>query len=329
MSTAHLLRVSDVSCSFSGKRVFGPKSTVKAVDGVSLHVDKGETLGLVGESGSGKSTTGRMVLGMITPSQGMIEFDGTDMASLRGRDWRASRRDMQMIFQDPTGALDPRMTIGDQILEVISVHKRAETTAHKLDLMHSMLDRVGLDGIRYARRYPRELSGGQRQRAVIARALAIGPKMIVCDEPVSALDVSVQAQIVALLVEAQKAADIGYLFISHDLRVIRQVSHRVAVMYLGRIVETAPVGELFDNPQHPYTRALLASVPSIDDARDLQTKAIAGEPPNPRNIPKGCRFHPRCPIARDVCRNVDPAAVTVSAGHDVACHFATSQGGTA
>jgi len=325
VSSSHLLKAQSISRSFSRKGLFSSQDSVTAVDSVSFHLDRGETLGLVGESGSGKSTTGRIALGMIRPTHGSVEFQGADMSSMQGGAWRTARRDMQMIFQDPASALDPRMTIGDQILEVISVHKRAETASQKRELMLSMLDRVGLGATGFAQRYPRELSGGQSQRAVIARALVIGPQMIVCDEPVSALDVSVQAQIVALLMEAQKASDIGYLFISHDLRVVRQVSHRVAVMYLGRIVEMAPVGELFDNPAHPYTQALLASVPSIDDAKGFEVKAISGEPPNPRNIPGGCHFHPRCPIAHDVCKRVEPAVVTISNRHEVACHFAVSQ----
>ncbi|MEE9250582.1 MAG: oligopeptide/dipeptide ABC transporter ATP-binding protein [Alphaproteobacteria bacterium] len=318
---APLLEVRNLYRYFTTKRrfLFGPRAQVQAVDGVSFSLDDGETLGLVGESGCGKSTTGRLVLNILTPSAGEIRFEGSDFAGLGREDWRALRLDMQMIFQDPLSALDPRMTIGDQVKEALEIHGigTAEEQAAKVD---DMLDAVGLPpGI--AQRYPHELSGGQQQRVVIARALILQPKLIVCDEPVSALDVSIQAQVINLLKDLQARFKVAYLFISHDLSVVRHISDRIAVMYLGQIVEMAERDELFDGPRHPYTKALISAIPIPDPRVRRERVILHGDPPSAIDPPSGCRFHTRCPFAKAVCGEKVPALKPTGEGHVVACHL--------
>jgi oligopeptide/dipeptide ABC transporter ATP-binding protein len=293
---------------------------LRAVDGVSFHIHQGETLGLVGESGSGKSTVGRLVLGLLRPSSGVVRFRGMDLTRRSGAAWRSSRRDAQMIFQNAAAALDPRMKVGGQLQEVLDVH-RVGTPAERSHAMVNMLARVGLDAAAIAQRYPHQLSGGQRQRVVIARALAVEPALLVCDEPVSALDMSVQAQVINLLRDLQRKLRLTYLLISHDLRVTRHMSDRIAVMYLGRIVETAPRDALFRAPLHPYTRALISAVPVPDPARARRTAIIDGDLPSSFAPSFGCRFHRRCPVPMDRCRHDDPPLLEASPGHSVACHL--------
>ncbi|SHE70022.1 peptide/nickel transport system ATP-binding protein [Desulfacinum infernum DSM 9756] len=295
------------------------KAFLRAVDGVSFHVREGETLGLVGESGCGKSTVGMLLLGLHRPDAGRVLYRGEDILALEGEAKRRMRRNIQVVFQDPQSSLDPRMLVKKAVgfpLEVNGLARGAEVTRR----VEAMLAEVGLRP-EHMYRYPHEFSGGQRQRINIARALITGPRFVVFDEPTSALDVSVQAQILNLVKDLQKRRGYSYLFISHDLSVIRHVSHRVAVMYLGRIVETAPRGDLFQTPRHPYTRALMAAVPKPDPARRQPLALLPGDVPSPVHIPPGCRFHPRCPEVMDVCRETEPAPVEVGPDHVVACHL--------
>lgn len=301
-----------------GAGMFGRPRGVCAVDGVTLRINRGETLGLVGESGSGKSTTGRLVLGLENPDAGSVAFNGRRLPAMDTPEWRASRARMQMIFQDPLGALDRRLPIAAQVREPLNIHAvgdEALRTARVEELMRSvrLSDDVG-------QRYPHELSGGQRQRAVLARALATKPDFLVCDEPVSALDVSIQAQVVNLLIDLQAELDLTMLFISHDLRVVRQISERVAVMYLGRVVELGNADDLFVSPQHPYTRALVSASPAPGGRRGERI-VLSGDPPNPAAKPGGCAFHPRCPSAFARCRIEAPALVEVAPDRSVACHL--------
>ncbi len=297
--------------------VFGRMVAVRAVDGVSLRVSPGETLGIVGESGSGKSTLGRMVLGLETPDEGSVRFDGAEMPKLATAAWRRARARMQMIFQDPLGALDRRLAILGQVREPLDIHGRHDP-AERSDRALAMLARVGLSR-HLAARYPHELSGGQRQRVVLARALMTEPALLVCDEPVSALDVSIQAQVVNLLIDLQEEMRLAMLFISHDLRVVRQVSRRVAVMYLGRFVEEGDADDLLADPKHPYTQALVSAAPT--PGAKQKRIVLTGEPPNPAERPPGCAFHPRCPLATDRCRTEAPAMRTIEGGRRVACHL--------
>ena len=295
---------------------------INAVNGVSFTIREGETLGLVGESGSGKTTTGQAILQIIPPTAGRVSFEGRDIVGIVGADERHLRRDMQMIFQDPFSSLNPRMRVGNIIGEPLVVHGLVDGREAYRERVAELLDMVGLSAA-MADRYAHEFSGGQRQRIGIARALALQPKFIVCDEPVSALDVSIQAQIINLIEDLQTDHGLTYLFIAHDLSVVRHISTRVAVMYLGEIVELADRISIYRNPQHPYTQALLAAVPvpnpKLERARDHSK--IQGEIPSPLNPPSGCHFHPRCPHASEVCREQAPQAREIAAGHVVACHL--------
>jgi oligopeptide transport system ATP-binding protein len=294
---------------------------VHAVDDVSFEIGAGETLGLVGESGCGKSTTGRCVLRLIEPTAGELWLEGQNITRLHGDALGALRRDMQIIFQDPYASLNPRMTVGTIIGEALTIHKLAKTRAEFEARIAELLQLVGLNAD-HMRRYPHEFSGGQRQRIGIARALAVSPKLIVCDEPVSALDVSIQAQIVNLLADLQEEFGLAYLFIAHDLAVVQYISTRVAVMYLGRIVELAPSAELYGNPRHPYTEALLSAVPTPDPTARKQRIRLEGDIPNPINPPSGCHFHTRCPIRQlPLCSTEKPELKEISPGHWVSCHL--------
>jgi oligopeptide transport system ATP-binding protein len=294
------------------------KGAVKAVDGVNLDVNEGETVGLVGESGCGKSTLGRAILRLIEPTSGEVNFHGKNLLALSQRDLREMRREMQIIFQDPYASLNPRMRVGDIVGEGLEIHKLAKGKA-KRDRVMELLHQVGLREDHFDR-YPHEFSGGQRQRIGIARALAVSPKFIVCDEPVSSLDVSIQAQIINLLQELQEKLRLTYLFISHDLRVVEHISHRVAIMYLGKVVEIADSETIYRDAKHPYTRALLSAVPMPDFDRKKERVVLEGDVPSPVNPPAGCAFHPRCSYREAICSQTEPSLDFSADGHGVSCH---------
>ncbi|MFN4099640.1 MAG: ABC transporter ATP-binding protein [Pararhodobacter sp.] len=297
---------------------------VKAVDGISFHIYEGETLGIVGESGCGKSTAGRAVLRLYEATEGSIWIDGDNIATLPAEVLRKKRPSMQMVFQDPQASLNPRMTVAGLIGEPLDEHTDWPR-AKKLARIYELMDAVGLNRD-FANRYPHAFSGGQRQRIGIARALALNPRFIVCDEPIAALDVSIQAQVVNLLEELQESFGLTYMFISHDLSMVRHIADRVAVMYLGKIVELAPVARLYDNPLHPYTEALLSAVPEPDPSLERRKDRIVlkGDVPSPANPPKGCNFCTRCPKVMDICREIDPETIEAEPGHTVACHLVSA-----
>ncbi|MDY5957500.1 ABC transporter ATP-binding protein [Frisingicoccus sp.] len=299
---------------FSREKVY-----IKAVDGVSFTLNEGETLGVVGESGCGKSTMGRTVLRLIEPTEGQVLFEGKDYTALKDAELRKSRTDLQIIFQDPYASLDPRMTIGDIIAEPLDIQLKLPAK-ERMERVLKTMERVGLN-TRYVNRYPHEFSGGQRQRIGIARAIVLEPKLMVCDEPVSALDVSIQAQVLNLLMDLQKEMGMAYIFISHDLSVIKHISDRVAVMYLGHVVEIAEKADLYNHPMHPYTVALLSAIPVPDRKHKKEKIVLEGDLPSPANPPSGCIFHTRCYKAKDICKTQVPELKDCGNGHCCACHF--------
>lgn len=296
------------------------KQYIKAVDGVDFYVKEGETLGLVGESGCGKSTTGKCIVRLHEPTYGEIIFKGENVIDYDKNKLRGYRKQMQFIFQDPFSSLNPRKTVANAIGEVLYVHNM-KNKKERIERVEELLNLVGLQK-RHMYRYPHEFSGGQRQRIVIARALSVDPEFLICDEPVSALDVSIQAQIINLLEKLQENLRLSYLFISHDLRVVKHISSRIAVMYLGQIVETAESNELFDHPLHPYTKALINAIPTTDTVRDRKKILLEGDVPSPANPPKGCRFHTRCPHVMEICKHEVPEYKDIGGGHYLACHLA-------
>ena len=320
--TQPVLEVRDLRTYFPIRRGVFSRTVghIKAVDGVTFSVPRGKTLGLVGESGCGKTTVGRTLLRLIPATSGEVIYKGEDFFAYHGEKLRRLRRQMQIIFQDPVSSLNPRMTIGNIIGEPIQVHGIARGRERD-EMVASLLQRVGLDPS-YAARYPHEFSGGQRQRIGIARALALAPDFIVCDEPVSALDVSIQSQVLNLLSDLQDEFQLTYLFIAHNLAVVRHLSTRVGVMYLGKLVELAPADELYVNPKHPYTKALLSAIPIPDPTVRRERIVLKGDLPSPANPPSGCRFHTRCPMAQEICKTEEPPLRDVGGGHLSACHFA-------
>jgi oligopeptide transport system ATP-binding protein len=322
MSATPLLEVTGIARHYPVKKglvLAKQVGVVRAVDGVSFALARGETLALVGESGCGKSTTARLVLRLIEPSAGEIRFDGQDVTRVQGAELRRLRRRMQIVFQDPYASLNPRLTVADAIAEPMAVHDIGNAASRRARV-RELLGLVGLAPF-HAERYPHEFSGGQRQRIGIARALAVEPELVVCDEPVSALDVSIQAQVINLLKELQGRLGLSYLFIAHDLAVVKHMADRVAVMYLGQIVEMGEKRSIFANPRHPYTRALLAAIPRPDPARRGSVVPLGGDVPSPMDPPPGCRFHTRCPHAQAICREQVPALRELEPGHRAACHF--------
>ncbi|WP_375740162.1 ABC transporter ATP-binding protein [Pseudomonas boanensis] len=318
-----LLEVADLRCAYPGNtcnRLFAPRQWVHAVNSVSFDIQPGEAFGLVGESGCGKSTTAKLILSMARASAGSVRYRGEELIGRSEADWIALRQRLQYVFQDPLGALDPRMTVLDQVIEPLTIH-RLHDRARRRELAQALMQSVGLLPGQMTK-YPHELSGGQRQRVVLARALVLEPELLVCDEPISALDVSIQAQIVNLLQQLRRERGLTLLFISHDLSVVRHLCDRVAVMYLGRIVEMGRANELFRAPRHPYTRALVSAIPTLDPGSPNQRLLLPGEPPSPANPPTGCAFHPRCSQATDRCRQQQPELEGDSRHRAVACFHA-------
>lgn len=314
-----LLDVCDLSREYPVSTAGGERRILHAVDGVSFSLERGRTLGIVGESGCGKSTTAKLTLGLLAATRGQITFEGAPVTALRDRDWRAMRRRMQMVHQDPLAALDRRLPVGQQVVEPLAIHRLEDNENARRQKALALFDAVGLRPDLFER-YPHELSGGQRQRVVLARALVLDPVLLVCDEPISALDVSVAAQVINLMQDLQVRFGMAYLFISHDLKVVRQTADEVAVMYLGRIVEQGPPDALFHAPAHPYTEALVSAVPT--PLRGTQGRIILkGDPPNPVDRPRGCAFHPRCPRAVARCREEAPTLKAVADGRLAACHL--------
>ena len=293
---------------------------VKAVDDITFDLYEGETLGLVGESGCGKSTLGRTIIRLYEPTSGEVIFEGEDVAKKSRKEMRALREEMQFIFQDPYSSLNPRMTVFNILAEPLIAHGKFKRGPELDAYVKNLMDRCGLPSY-YCYRYPHQFSGGQRQRIGIARSLALDPSFIICDEPVSALDVSIQSQIINLMKDMQEEKNISYIFISHDLSVVKHISDRVGVMYLGSMMELADKNEIYSNPQHPYTRALIGAIPLPDPTKRKEMKVIQGEIPSNVNIPKGCKFNPRCPFAKDICREQEPATKEVKPNHFVKCHF--------
>ena len=296
------------------------KKFVKAVDGVSFKLYEGETLGLVGESGCGKSTLGRAILRLHEPTSGEVHFNGEDILKKNRKEMRKLREEMQIIFQDPYSSLNPRMNVYNILSEPLVAHGYYKKGDELKQYILNLMEKCGLPPY-YCYRYPHQVSGGQRQRIGIARSLALDPSFIVCDEPVSALDVSIQSQIINLMMDMQEERKISYIFISHDLSVVKHISNRVGVMYLGSLVELADKNEIYENPQHPYTKALMAAIPKPDPTQRSSMEAIHGEIPSNVNVPSGCKFHPRCPYAKDICKTQEPAAKEIKPGHVVLCHF--------
>ena len=325
MTDPALLAVKHLSVHFpvGGGPLRGGREFVRAVDDVSFVLAPGETLGVVGESGCGKTTVARALTRLVPPTAGEILFEGEDLARLSGARLRTFRRKLQMMFQDPYSSLDPRMTVEEIIGEPLDIHHLAPTRSARRQRVHALLEDVGLDPSQAAR-YPHEFSGGQRQRIGIARALAVEPRLIVCDEPVSALDVSIQAQIINLLQDLQAEHGLAYLFIAHDLAVVEHISRRILVMYLGKIVETASANQVCRAPKHPYTQALISAVPVIDPAARRARILLPGDAPSPIHPPPGCPFHPRCPVAEARCQTEVPALRELAPGHWAACHFAST-----
>ncbi len=319
---AHIIEVENLRKYFPVRKGITSRvvAHVKAVDGLTFHIKKTETLGMIGESGCGKSTAGRTILRLLEPTGGTVRYEGADLARMKAGRLRALRADLQVVFQDPFGALNPRMKIGEVIGEPLIVHRRVGSWRETRPKVAELLQVCGLIPD-YADRFPHELSGGQRQRVCIARALALNPKFIVCDEPISALDVSIQAQIINLLKKLRRQFGLTYLFITHDLSVAKNISDRVAIMYLGKIVELAETDELFARPLHPYTGALLSAVPAADPDSIKKRIILPGDPPSPLNPPQGCRFHTRCPHVMPACKEAEPAFKDLGSDHFVACHL--------
>lgn len=313
-----LLEVADLKKHFFIKKGFRTSQALRAVDGISFHLDAGEVLGVVGESGCGKTTLGRTVLRLYPPTSGSIHFEGTDLSRVSEKKLRKLRGDMQIIFQDPYSSLNPRMTVGKMLNQILKSHGVASSQERKMRCSSAM-EKVGMEP-RHLKRFPHEFSGGQRQRVAIARALILNPKFIVADEPSSALDMSIQAQILNLMKSLQEELNISYLFITHNLSAARFVCDRIAVMYLGKIVELSSQASLFENPRHPYTRALLSLCPTPDPDRRMDRLPLIGEAPSPVNPPEGCRFHPRCSSRKDLCKREEPELLEDESGHLVACH---------